>query len=125
METWGATVHASPSTITNSGRKALEADSDNSGSLGLAISEAVEDAATHSDTNYALGSVLNHVVHHQTVIGLEAKKQLSIVGEYPDIIIGCCGGGSNFGGIAFPFWLIRSTAKSCGPSLLSQALARP
>jgi tryptophan synthase beta chain len=103
METWGATVHASPSTITNSGRKALEADPDNPGSLGLAISEAVEDAATHSDTNYALGSVLNHVVHHQTVIGLEAKKQLSMVGEYPDIIIGCCGGGSNFGGIAFPF----------------------
>ncbi len=103
METWGATVHASPSTMTNSGRKALEADPDNPGSLGLAISEAVEDAATHSDTNYALGSVLNHVVHHQTVIGLEAKKQLSMVGEYPDIIIGCCGGGSNFGGIAFPF----------------------
>jgi tryptophan synthase beta chain len=103
METWGATVHASPSTTTNSGRKALEADPGNPGSLGLAISEAVEDAATHCDTNYALGSVLNHVVHHQTVIGLEAKKQLSMVGEYPDIIIGCCGGGSNFGGIAFPF----------------------
>ena len=103
METWGATVHASPSTITNSGRKALEADPENPGSLGLAISEAVEDAASHSDTNYALGSVLNHVVHHQTVIGLEAKKQLTIAGEYPDIVIGCCGGGSNFGGIAFPF----------------------
>ena len=103
METWGATVHASPSTITNSGRKALEADPDNPGSLGLAISEAVEDAASHPDTNYSLGSVLNHVVHHQTVIGLETKKQLSMVGEYPDIIIGCCGGGSNFGGIAFPF----------------------
>ncbi len=103
METWGATVHASPSTVTNSGRKALEADPDNQGSLGLAISEAVEDAATHSDTNYALGSVLNHVLHHQTVIGLEAKKQLASVGEYPDIVIGCCGGGSNFGGVAFPF----------------------
>ena len=103
METWGATVHASPSTTTNSGRKALEADPDNPGTLGLAISEAVEDAATHADTNYALGSVLNHVIHHQTVIGLEAKKQLSMVGEYPDIIIGCCGGGSNFSGIAFPF----------------------
>ncbi len=103
METWGATVHASPSTVTNSGRKALEADPSNPGSLGLAISEAVEDAATHSDTNYALGSVLNHVLHHQTVIGLEAKKQLASVGEYPDIVIGCCGGGSNFGGIAFPF----------------------
>jgi tryptophan synthase beta chain len=103
METWGATVHPSPSTTTNSGRKAIEADPDSPGSLGLAISEAVEDAATHSDTNYALGSVLNHVVHHQTVIGLEAKKQLASVGQYPDIIIGCCGGGSNFGGIAFPF----------------------
>jgi tryptophan synthase beta chain len=103
METWGATVHASPSTVTNSGRKALEADPDSPGSLGLAISEAVEDAATHPDTNYALGSVLNHVIHHQTVIGLEAKKQLASVGEYPDIVIGCCGGGSNFGGIAFPF----------------------
>ncbi len=103
IETWGATVHASPSTTTNSGRKALEADPNNPGSLGLAISEAVEDAATHPDTNYALGSVLNHVIHHQTVIGLEAKKQLSMAGEYPDIIIGCCGGGSNFSGLAFPF----------------------
>lgn len=103
METWGATVHPSPSTITNSGRKALEADPDSPGSLGLAISEAVEDAATHADTNYGLGSVLNHVVLHQTVTGLEAKKQLELVGEYPDIIIGCCGGGSNFGGISFPF----------------------
>ena len=103
METWGATVHASPSTVTNSGRKALELNPDSMGSLGLAISEAVEDAATHSDTNYALGSVLNHVVHHQTIIGQEAKKQLAIAGEYPDIVIGCCGGGSNFGGIAFPF----------------------
>ena len=103
METWGATVHASPSTVTNSGRKALELDPNNPGSLGLAISEAVEDAATHPDTNYALGSVLNHVVYHQSVIGLEAKKQLAVAGEYPDIVIGCCGGGSNFGGIAFPF----------------------
>ncbi|MEW6117180.1 MAG: TrpB-like pyridoxal phosphate-dependent enzyme [Nitrospirota bacterium] len=103
METWGATVHPSPSTVTATGRKALEADPDNPGSLGLAISEAVEDAATHNDTNYALGSVLNHVVLHQTVIGQEAKKQLEIAGEYPDVVIGCCGGGSNFGGISFPF----------------------
>ncbi len=103
METWGATVHASPSNTTNSGRKILELDPDNSGSLGIAISEAVEDAATHTDTNYALGSVLNHVCLHQTVIGLEAKKQLEIVGDYPDIVIGCCGGGSNLAGIAFPF----------------------
>jgi tryptophan synthase beta chain len=103
METWGATVHASPSNTTNSGRKILELDPNNSGSLGIAISEAVEDAATHSDTNYALGSVLNHVCLHQTVIGLEAKKQLELVGDYPDIVIGCCGGGSNLAGIAFPF----------------------
>jgi tryptophan synthase beta chain len=103
METWGATVHASPSNTTNSGRKILELDPNNSGSLGIAISEAVEDAATHSDTNYALGSVLNHVCLHQTVIGLEAKKQLELVGDYPDIVIGCCGGGSNLAGISFPF----------------------
>jgi tryptophan synthase beta chain len=103
METWGATVHASPSNTTNSGRKILELDPNNSGSLGIAISEAVEDAATHNDTNYALGSVLNHVCLHQTVIGLEAKKQLEIAGDYPDIVIGCCGGGSNLAGISFPF----------------------
>jgi len=103
METWGATVHPSPSNVTNSGRKMLEMDPDCSGSLGMAISEAVEDAATHSDTNYALGSVLNHVLLHQTVIGLEAKKQFALVGDYPDIIIGCCGGGSNLGGVSFPF----------------------
>ncbi len=103
METWGATVHASPSKLTNSGRKALELDPNNQGSLGLAISEAVEDAATHDDTNYALGSVLNHVCLHQTVIGLEAKKQMEIAGDYPDVVIGCCGGGSNLAGIGFPF----------------------
>ncbi|HMK42868.1 MAG TPA: TrpB-like pyridoxal phosphate-dependent enzyme [Dissulfurispiraceae bacterium] len=103
METWGATVHSSPTTITNSGKKILEADPECPGSLGIAISEAVEDAATHADTNYALGSVLNHVVLHQTVIGLEAKKQFALVNDYPDIVIGCCGGGSNFGGLAMPF----------------------
>ncbi len=103
METWGATVHPSPSTLTNSGKKILEMDPDSPGSLGIAISEAVEDAATHDDTNYALGSVLNHVLLHQTVIGLEAKKQFEMVGDYPDVIVGCCGGGSNLGGVAFPF----------------------
>lgn len=103
METWGATVHASPSKVTNAGRKFLELDPDNQGSLGIAISEAVEDAATHDDTNYALGSVLNHVCMHQTVIGLEAKKQMELAGDYPDIVIGCCGGGSNLAGISFPF----------------------
>ena len=111
METWGATVHPSPSTVTNTGRKTLELDPDNPGSLGLAISEAVEDAASHDDTNYALGSVLNHVALHQTVIGLETKKQLEMVGQYPDIIIGCCGGGSNFAGISFPFLLDKINGK--------------
>ncbi len=111
METWGAKVYASPSANTNSGLKALEADQDNPGSLGLAISEAVEDAATHSDTNYALGSVLNHVILHQSIIGLEAKRQFGLIGEYPDIVIGCCGGGSNFAGISFPFLLDKFNGK--------------
>ncbi len=111
METWGATVHASPSTTTNAGRKVLEADPNSTGSLGIAISEAVEDAATHNDTNYALGSVLNHVCLHQTVIGQEAKKQMMLAGDYPDIIIACCGGGSNFSGIAFPFIHDKLTGK--------------
>jgi len=111
METWGATVHASPSKLTNSGRKILEIDPDSTGSLGIAISEAVEDAATHNDTNYALGSVLNHVCIHQSVIGQEAKKQLEIVRDYPDVVIGCCGGGSNFAGVAFPFLHDKLTGK--------------
>ncbi|BAS25872.1 TrpB-like pyridoxal phosphate-dependent enzyme [Limnochorda pilosa] len=103
METWGATVHASPSDRTQAGRAVLKADPESPGSLGIAISEAVEDAATHDDTNYALGSVLNHVLLHQTVIGLEAKEQLASVGEKADVVIAPCGGGSNLGGIAFPF----------------------
>ncbi len=103
METWGATVHASPTAITQAGKKILEADPDCPGSLGIAISEAVEDAANRSDTNYALGSVLNHVLLHQTVIGLETKRQFELIGDYPDIIIGCCGGGSNLAGVSFPF----------------------
>lgn len=103
METWGGTVYASPTNMTEAGRKILEADPDNPGSLGIAISEAVEDAATHDDTNYALGSVLNHVLLHQTIIGLEAHKQFELIGDYPDIIIGCCGGGSNLAGVSFPF----------------------
>jgi tryptophan synthase beta chain len=103
MELWGAKVIPSPSEFTHAGRSILAHDPDNLGSLGIAISEAVEDAASHDDTNYALGSVLNHVCLHQTVIGLEAKEQLKIAGDYPDIIIACCGGGSNFAGLAFPF----------------------
>lgn len=103
MQTYGATVHASPSNLTQAGRAILEKDPGSMGSLGVAISEAVEDAATHSDTNYALGSVLNHVILHQSIIGLEAQKQMEKIDEYPDVVIACCGGGSNFGGIAFPF----------------------
>ena len=103
METWGAKVIPSPSNETNSGRKALESNPDNPGSIGLAISEAVEDAATHNDTNYSLGSVLNHVLLHQTIIGLESRMQFEKIGDYPDIVIGCCGGGSNLGGVSLPF----------------------
>lgn len=103
METWGGKVIPSPSPFTQSGKKVLEKDPDSPGSLGIAISEAVEDAAIHDDTHYALGSVLNHVLLHQTVIGLEAKEQLKKVNVYPDVVIACVGGGSNFGGIVFPF----------------------
>jgi tryptophan synthase beta chain len=103
MQTWGAEVFPSPTTLTNAGREILKKDPHTTGSLGISISEAVEDAATHDNTNYALGSVLNHVVLHQTVIGLELKKQFEILGKYPDILCGCVGGGSNFGGTAFPF----------------------
>lgn len=103
IETWGATVVPSPSPDTNAGRMILQQDPDSPGSLGVAISEAVEDAALREDTKYSLGSVLNHVLLHQTVVGLEAKKQMEIAGDYPDIVIGCVGGGSNFAGFAFPF----------------------
>jgi len=103
MSTWGATVVPSPSEQTEVGRKILAQDPESPGSLGIAISEAVEDAATHDDTKYSLGSVLNHVLLHQTVNGLEAKKQFEKIGDYPDIVIGCVGGGSNYAGICFPF----------------------
>jgi len=111
IETWGAEVLASPTDQTESGRKILAADPECSGSLGIAISEAVEEAATRSDTNYSLGSVLNHVLLHQTVIGLEAKKQFDKVGDYPDAIYAACGGGSNFGGVAFPFFADKAAGK--------------
>ena len=103
MQTFGARVTSSPSNLTNAGRMILERDPESTGSLGIAISEAVEDAATHKNTNYALGSVLNHVCLHQTIIGQEAKKQMEMIDEYPDVVFACCGGGSNFAGIAFPF----------------------
>jgi tryptophan synthase beta chain len=103
MNLFGAECISSPSTRTEAGKKVLAENPDTPGSLGTAISEAVEDAAKHEDTKYALGSVLNHVMLHQTIIGQEAIKQLEMAGDYPDIIIGCHGGGSNFAGIAFPF----------------------
>src|SRR5687767_9441666 len=106
METYGAEVVPSPSPTTNYGRRVLDEHPDSPGSLGMAISEAVEDAATRDDTKYSLGSVLNHVLLHQSVIGLESIEQMEMAGEEPDVIIGCAGGGSNFAGLAFP-WLGR------------------
>lgn len=103
MQSYGAKCVPSPSESTNTGREILKKDPDSNGSLGIAISEAVEVAAQNSDTNYALGSVLNHVLLHQTVIGLEALTQMEIAGDYPDVVVGCTGGGSNFAGLAFPF----------------------
>ncbi len=127
IETFGATIYPSPSSNTNYGRTVLELDPDTPGSLGIAISEAVEVAATNDDTNYSLGSVLNHVLMHQTVIGEEALKQLAMVGETPDVVIGCAGGGSNFAGLAFPFVreklagtmdpVIRAVEPAAAPSL--------
>jgi len=111
MQAWGANVFASPTDMTQSGRKILAEHPDSPGSLGIAISEAVEEAAGRDDTNYSLGSVLNHVLLHQTVIGEEAKKQLEMVGEYPDMVFAPCGGGSNFGGIAFPFFADKAAGK--------------
>ena len=112
METWGASVVPSPSPDTNAGRAALKADPNSPGSLGLAISEAVEDAASRDDTKYSLGSVLNHVLLHQTVIGQEAKKQLELAGDRADILVGCIGGGSNFSGFTFPFIADKLTGKA-------------
>ena len=103
METWGATCYSSPSDKTEFGRKMLKENPNTSGTLGLAISEAVEDALTHDDTNYCLGSVLNHACLHQTIIGEEVKIAFEKLGEYPDVVIGCVGGGSNFAGVAFPY----------------------
>jgi len=112
MQTWGAEVIASPSRETGAGRGILAKEPASPGSLGIAISEAVEEAASRRDTNYSLGSVLNHVLLHQTVIGLEAKKQLEKAGDYPDAVFGCCGGGSNFGGVAFPFFADKAAGKN-------------
>lgn len=127
IETYGATIYPSPSTNTNYGKTVLDADPDTPGSLGIAISEAVEVAATNDDVKYSLGSVLNHVLMHQTVVGEEALKQLAVVDEKPDVVIGCAGGGSNFAGLAFPFVrekiagtmnpVIRAVEPAAAPSL--------
>lgn len=112
MQTWGAEVLPSPSPFTSAGRQVLATHPDSQGSLGIAIAEAVEEAASRKDTNYALGSVLNHVLLHQTIIGLETRKQLEKVGDYPDVIFAPCGGGSNVGGMMFPFLADKAAGKN-------------
>jgi tryptophan synthase beta chain len=121
METWGANCVPSPSPDTNAGRKFFEQDPKHPGSLGIAISEAIEDCVTSKDSKYSIGSVASHVLLHQTILGLEAHKQLEMVNEYPDIVIGCAGGGSNFSGLALPFVRDKINGKkvqviACEPS---------
>ena len=115
IQNWGAEIFPSPTKLTKAGKEILKKDPNTSGSLGIAISEAVEDAATHENTNYSLGSVLNHVCLHQTIIGLEMKKQFEQIDKYPDILIGCVGGGSNFSGACFPF--LKDKIKGKKPDL--------
>jgi tryptophan synthase beta chain len=112
METFGAEVRPSPSSTTEAGKKILDQDPESTGSLGIAISEAIEVAAQNPDTKYSLGSVLNHVLLHQTVIGLETQKQMEMTGDRPDVIIGCVGGGSNYSGFCYPFMGDRLAGKS-------------
>ena len=112
IQAWGATIYPSPSENTSFGRKVLAEDPDCPGSLGIAISEAIEDTVTSQNSKYSLGSVANHVMLHQTIIGQEAKKQMEMAGAYPDVVIGCVGGGSNFAGIAFPFLQDKLLGKS-------------
>jgi tryptophan synthase beta chain len=125
METFGAEVRPSPSSTTQAGKRILEQDPDSTGSLGIAISEAVEVAATNADTSYSLGSVLNHVLLHQTVIGLEAQKQMKMAGEEPDVIIGCVGGGSNYAGLAYPFMADRLAGKTQTKFIAAEPVACP
>jgi len=112
MELWGGEVYPSPSTKTEAGRKILKETPDNPGSLGIAISEAVEDALVHEEANYGIGSVFNHVLLHQTVVGLETQKQLEMVDDYPDVIFGCIGGGSSFSGLFWPFYHDKVSGKA-------------
>ncbi len=126
METWGGKVVPSPSSETNAGRTILAKDPNSPGSLGIAISEAVEEAATRDDTKYSLGSVLNHVLIHQTVIGVETKKQFEILGLYPDVLVGCVGGGSSFAGFTFPFVADKLSGKAKGLRIVAvEPLACP
>ncbi len=125
METWGAHVVPSPSPDTEFGRKVLAQDPGSLGSLGIAISEAVEDAATHDDTRYSLGSVLNHVLLHQTIVGQEAMLQMEKFDDYPDIVIGCIGGGSNYGGASFPFMREKLMGKKNTRFIACEAMACP
>ena len=125
MRVYGANVVASPSLTTEAGRRILAEHPDSPGSLGIAISEAVEDAVRHGDTNYALGSVLNHVILHQTIIGQETKKQMEYIDEYPDIVIGCNGGGTNFSGLAFPFIKDKIEGRSKTRFIAVEPLACP
>lgn len=125
MEMWGAKVLPSPTDRTEFGRSVLARDRQSPGSLGIAISEAVEDAATRDDTHYSLGSVVNHVLLHQTVIGLEAIKQMEMAGAYPDVVIGCVGGGSNFAGLAYPFLADRLAGKTKTRFIAAEPAACP
>ena len=125
IETFGAEVRSSPTSTTQAGKKILEEHPDSTGSLGIAISEAVEVAATNEDTNYSLGSVLNHVLLHQSVIGLEAKRQMEMTGEQPDVIIGCVGGGSNYAGLAYPFMADRIQGKTATRFVAAEPAACP
>ncbi len=125
METFGASVVASPSEKTGNGRAVLAERPDSTGSMGIAISEAVEDAATHGDTNHALGSVLGHVLLHQSIIGLEAQLQMEMAGEQPDVIVGCVGGGSNYAGISYPFMAEKLRGKGRTRFLATEPAACP
>jgi tryptophan synthase beta chain len=125
IETMGAEVRPSPTSTTEAGKRILEGNPDSTGSLGIAISEAVEVAATNADTNYSLGSVLNHVLLHQTVIGLETQKQMEMAGEEPDVIIGCVGGGSNYAGFAYPFMADKIAGKLDATFIATEPAACP
>ena len=125
METFGAKVHPSPTDLTDAGKTIRAMNPRSPGSLGIAISEAVEDAAKHDDAKYALGSVLNHVLLHQTITGLETKKQFEKLGEYPDVLIGCVGGGSNFSGFIFPFVPDKLAKKSTSRFVAVEPTACP